>query len=142
MAISFNASAEIVIKDSWVRSTMPEQKVTGVFMKISSDKAVKLVGGNTKIAEIFQLHEMSMQGDVMKMRQVNEIAVEPAKSIELKPGSYHIMLINLKQPVKEGSQVDLNLEFIDESGKKQIVKVKARASVTGEANPSDHKHHN
>lgn len=141
--ISSAASAEIIVKDAWVRTTVAEQKVTGAFMQITSGKAVKLVGVNSVAAEASEIHEMSMQGDVMKMRQVNEVVIDAGKSVELKPGSYHIMLMNLKKPVQAGSTVNLNLEFLDTDGKKQIVKVKAeaRAAVKQDAGHTHHHGH-
>lgn len=138
--ISISASAEIIVKDAWVRTTVAEQKVTGAFMQITSDKAVKLVGANSTVAEALEIHEMSMQGDVMKMRQVNEVVIDAGKSVELKPGSYHIMLMNLKKPVQAGSTVNLNLEFQDDAGKKQIVKVKAEARAAMKQD-AGHAHH-
>ena len=112
-------------------------------MQITSDKAVKLVGANSTVAEALEIHEMSMQGDVMKMRQVNEVVIDAGKSVELKPGSYHIMLMNLKKPVQVGSTVNLNLEFQDDAGKKQIVKViaQARASMKQDAGHAHHHGH-
>jgi copper(I)-binding protein len=79
----------------------------------------------------------------MKMRQVNEVVIDAGKSVELKPGSYHIMLMNLKKPVQAGSTVNLNLEFLDTDGKKQIVKVKAeaRAAVKQDAGHAHHHGH-
>jgi len=141
--VSLAASAEIIIKDAWVRTTVAEQKVTGAFMQITSDKTVKLVAANSPAAEKTEVHEMSMQGDVMKMRQVNEVVIDAGKSVELKPGSYHIMLMNLKKPVQAGSIVNLNLEFLDTDGKKQIVKVKAeaRAAVKQDAGHANHHGH-
>jgi copper(I)-binding protein len=141
--VSLAASAEIIIKDAWVRTTVAEQKVTGAFMQITSDKAVKLVAANSPAAETTEVHEMTMQGDVMKMRQVNEVVIDAGKSVELKPGSYHIMLMNLKKPVQVGSTVNLNLEFLDTDGKKQIVKVKAeaRAAVKQDAGHANHHGH-
>lgn len=141
--VSLAASAEIIIKDAWVRTTVAEQKVTGAFMQITSDKAVKLVAANSPAAETTEVHEMSMQGDVMKMRQVNEVVIDAGKSVELKPGSYHIMLMNLKKPVQTGSIVNLNLEFQDADGKKQIIKVKAeaRAAVKQDAGHANHHGH-
>lgn len=141
--VSLAASAEIIIKDAWVRTTVAEQKVTGAFMQITSDKAVKLVAANSPAAETTEVHEMTMQGDVMKMRQVNEVVIDAGKSVELKPGSYHIMLMNLKKPVQAGSIVNLNLEFLDADGKKQIVKVKAeaRAAVKQDAGHAHHHGH-
>ena len=141
--VSLAASAEIIIKDAWVRTTVAEQKVTGAFMQITSDKAVKLVAANSPAAETTEVHEMTMQGDVMKMRQLNELVIDAGKSVELKPGSYHIMLMNLKKPVQVGSTVNLNLEFLDTDGKKQIVKVKAeaRAAVKQDAGHAHHHGH-
>lgn len=141
--VSLAASAEIIIKDAWVRTTVAEQKVTGAFMQITSDKVVKLVAANSPAAETTEVHEMTMQGDVMKMRQVNEVVIDAGKSVELKPGSYHIMLMNLKKPVQAGSIVNLNLEFLDADGKKQIIKVKAeaRAAVKQDAGHANHHGH-
>ena len=76
----------------------------------------------------------------MKMRQVNEVVIDAGKSVELKPGSYHIMLMNLKKPVQAGSTVNLNLEFQDAEGKKQSVKVKAQARVSMKQD-AGHAHH-
>ena len=139
--VSLAATAEIIIKDAWVRTTVAEQKVTGAFMQITSDKAVKLVAANSPAAETTEVHEMSMQGDVMKMRQVNEVVIDAGKSVELKPGSYHIMLMNLKKPVQAGSIVNLNLEFLDTDGKKQIIKVKAEARVAVKQDAGHANHH-
>lgn len=139
--VSLAASAEIIIKDAWVRTTVAEQKVTGAFMQITSDKAVKLVAANSPAAEKTEVHEMSMQGDVMKMRQVNEVVIDAGKSVELKPGSYHIMLMNLKKPVQAGSTVNLNLEFLDADGKKQIIKVKAEARTAVKQDAGHANHH-
>jgi len=135
------ASAEIIIKDAWVRTTVAEQKVTGAFMQIASDKAVRLISVNSSAAEATELHEMSMKSDVMKMRQINELVIDAGKSVELKPGSYHIMLMNLKKPVQAGSTVNLDLEFLDAAGKKQIVKVKAEARTTMKEDKGHTNHH-
>ena len=112
-------------------------------MQITSDKTVKLVAANSPAAETTEVHEMSMQGDVMKMRQVNEVVIDAGKSVELKPGSYHIMLMNLKKTVQAGSTVNLNLEFLDADGKKKIIKVKAeaRAAVKQDAGHANHHGH-
>jgi copper(I)-binding protein len=140
--ISIAASAEIIVKDSWVRATVAEQKVTGAFMQITSDKEVKLIGASSTVAETLEIHEMSMQGDVMKMRQVNEVVIDAGQSVELKPGSYHIMLMNLKKTVQAGSTVKLNLEFQDAAGKKQIIRVKAGARAAAKEDLGHTNHHN
>jgi copper(I)-binding protein len=80
-------------------------------MQITSDKAVKLVGANSTVAEALEIHEMSMQGDVMKMRQVPQIVVAANSTTELKPKSYHVMFIDLTKEISEGDLIEIELSF-------------------------------
>ena len=75
------------------------------------------------------------------MLQVNEVVIDAGKSVELKPGGYHIMLMNLKKPVQAGSTVNLNLEFQDAASKKQIVRVKAEARAAAKEDAGHTNHH-
>jgi copper(I)-binding protein len=111
------AAQTVDIKDAWVRTSVPGQKATGVFMKITAKEAVKLVGLSSPAAALVELHEMKMEGDVMKMRAVaGGLDLPAGKTVELKPGGYHIMLMDLNAPLAKDSSVALTLMFKDAKG--------------------------
>jgi copper(I)-binding protein len=129
---SFSAFAGVTVQDPWVRSTVAEQSSTGAFMAIKSDQATRLVEVSSTAAKTVQIHEMSMTGDVMKMRAVKELDIPVGKTVELKPGSYHIMLMDLTGQIKAGDTVPLKLVFEGADKKRETVEVKAKArELTG-----------
>jgi copper(I)-binding protein len=119
--------AQISIENAWVRATVPGQKATGAFMTIASEKPVQLVRAASSAVKKVEVHEMTIVDGVMKMREVSAIDVTPGKVTELKPGSFHIMLMNLESPIASGSTVPLTLTFRDAAGKEEMVKIDAAA---------------
>ena len=102
----------IKIENAYVRATAPGQPAAGAFMKIeNSGSADQLVSASSPAAGEVQLHQMSREGNVMKMGQVKDIAVPANGSVDLKPGGYHIMLMNIKAPLKAGETVPVKLKF-------------------------------
>jgi copper(I)-binding protein len=102
----------IKIENAYTRATAPGQQVAGGFMKIENKgTADQLVYASSPVAGEVQLHEMSMDGNVMKMRQVKDIAVPANGAVELKPGGYHLMFLNLKGPFNAGQTVPVKLKF-------------------------------
>ena len=102
----------IKIENAYVRATAPGQPAAGAFMKIeNSGTADQLVSASSPAAGEVQLHQMSMEGNVMKMGQVKDIAVPANGSVDLKPGGYHIMLMNIKAPLRAGETVPVKLKF-------------------------------
>ncbi len=112
------ANAQSVdVKDAWARATVTGQKATGAFMKLTAKDGAKLVRASSPAAGITEVHEMKMDGDVMKMRAVQGGLDLPAgKTVELKPGGYHVMLMDLKAPLQKDSTVALTLVFQDAKG--------------------------
>ena len=104
------------IKDAWVRSTVPGQMGTGAFMKITAKAGTQLVGVSSPVAGVGEVHEMKMDGDIMKMRAMPVLDLPAGKTVELKPGGYHVMLMDLKQPLLKDSKVPLTLMFKDAKG--------------------------
>ena len=135
--LSFSAVAQnsVQITDPWVRATVPQQKATGAFMQITAPKAMRLLEVRSPVAGVAEIHEMSMTDNMMRMRQIKEIALPAGKSVELKPGGYHIMFMDLKQPLKEGTLVDGTLTF-EKAG---TVQVQYKVEAVG-AGASGHKH--
>lgn len=127
------AAAQVAVTDAWVRGTVPGQKATGAFMQLTSLSDMTLVGAASPAAKVVEIHEMKQEGGMMKMNAVNRVALPANKTVELKPGGYHIMMMDLAQPLREGDTVPLTLTFEDKAGKKQMVEVKApvRALTAG-----------
>jgi hypothetical protein len=124
-AAALPAVAQVVVTDAWVRGTVAGQKATGAFMQLKSATDASLVGAASPVAGIVEVHEMKMEGGMMKMNAVDRLPLPAGKTVELKPGGYHVMLMDLKQPLKEGETVPVTLTFEDKAGKKQTVEVKA-----------------
>ena len=135
------AQAQVTVKDAWVRATVPQQKATGAFMQLQAAKNSKLVSASSPLTPSVEVHEMVMQDNVMKMRQVPSVELPAGKTVELKPGGYHVMLMDLKQQVKEGDNVPLTLVIEGADGKRESVEVKAPVrALNASAQPASHKH--
>ena len=108
-----NASVgSIKVENAYTRATAPGQQVAGGFLKIENKgSADQLVSASSPAAGEVQLHEMAMDGNVMKMRQVKDIPVPANGSVELKPGGLHLMFMNIKAPLAAGETVPVKLKF-------------------------------
>ncbi len=130
---------------------MPGQKATGAFMKITAKDGVKLVGASSPAAGVSEVHEMKMEGDVMKMRAIpGGLDIAAGKTVELKPGGYHVMLMDLKATLQKDSTVPLTLVFKDAKGAESKVELKVPVTtnapgMTGAKSadmpPMDHSKH-
>jgi copper(I)-binding protein len=150
LAVTANAwaqgAATVTIKDAWVRATVAQQKATGAFMQLTAKSDVKVVAASSPIAGVVEIHEMAMDKDVMKMRAVPALDLPAGKTVELKPGGYHMMLMDLKGPVKEGDLVSLSLVLEGKDGQRETLEVKApvRAlnakAAKADGHGSAHKH--
>lgn len=139
--VSQFAFAQVTVKDPWVRPTVAQQKVTGAFMQLTANQDLKLVAISSTVAERVEIHTMEMDKDVMKMREVGSLDLPNAKTIELKPGSFHMMLMGLKKPIKEGDTINLTLHFESKDKKQQTQEVKAVAKNMGNKMPDAHAGH-
>ena len=137
------ADPAINIKDAWVRTTVPGQKATGAFMKITAKEGTRLVGASTPVAGVAEVHEMKMDGDVMKMRAVPVLELPAGKTVELKPGGFHVMLMDLKAALPKDSTVPLTLLFKDAKGVEGKLELKLPVAAMGPGGNSAmdaHKH--
>lgn len=134
--------AQIVVADPWVRATVPQQSGTGAFMKLTAQKDTTLVAAGSPVAQHVEVHEMAMENNVMKMRQISGLPLPAGQTVELKPGSYHIMFINLHQQVKEGEHVPVTLTFENAEGQRSsldvLAPVKALTTPAGGQGNGDH----
>ena len=136
LGFSFSVQAQeakvgsIKVEQAYTRSTVPGQMAAGGFMKIENKgTADQLVSASSPVAGEVQLHEMAMEGNVMKMRQVKDIAVPAGGSVELKPGGLHLMFMNIKAPLTAGESVPVKLKF----AKAGEVEVKMPVNAMGQS---------
>ena len=134
----------VTVTDAWARATVQGQKATGAFMKITAKDNTKLVGVSSPVAGVAEIHEMKMEKDVMKMAALpNGLDLPAGKAVELKPGSYHVMLMDLKAPLTKDTTVPLTLILQDAKGVKSNVELKLLVGMQAPAMPShDHSTHN
>jgi copper(I)-binding protein len=119
--------AQVVVSNAWVRATVPAQKATGAFMRLQARTDSKLVAASSLVAGVVEVHEMAMEHEVMRMRQIRYLALPAGKSVELGPGGYHIMLLELKHQVREGDKVPLSLVIEGKDGRRETVQAEAIA---------------
>lgn len=145
--LAFHASwaNPVTVSKAWVRPTVPGQSVAGAYLDITAKQPARLVAARSPISPDVQIHWMQMDGEVMRMREVSAIGLPKNTTVSLKPGGYHLMLMQLKKPILAGETIPLTL-VIETQGKRQAVKVKALAQANS-AESSDaahdhaHKHH-
>jgi copper(I)-binding protein len=143
VALALPAQAQVAVSEPWVRGTVAGQQATGAFMQLKAAADATLVGAASPVAGVVEVHEMKMDGGVMRMSAIRRLALPAGKTVELKPGGYHVMLMDLKQSLKEGETVPVTLTFEDKAGKRQTVEVKVPVrALTAPAPAMDaaHKH--
>lgn len=112
-------AGDLVIKQAWSRATPGGAKVAGGYLTIENTGTTpdRLIGASADIAGKIDIHEMAMENGLMKMRPLDKgVTIEPGKTVTFAPGGYHLMMQELKSPLKQGDKVPVTLEF-EKSGK-------------------------
>lgn len=109
-------AAHVQADHAWARASVQGQQATGAFVQLTAKEPLRLVGMETPAAAAGEIHEMQMDGDVMRMRQIDSLELPQGQMVALKPGSYHLMFQQLKAPLQEGSEVPVTLVFEDAKG--------------------------
>ena len=125
------ASAEVAVKDPWVRGTVPAQKLTGAFMTLTSTEDAKVVAVSSDVAKKAEIHASMMMGGVNHMHSVDQIPLPAGKPVELKAGGYHVMLMELTRTMKTGEIVPITLTVEGKDGKRTQVEIKAEVRPLG-----------
>ncbi len=136
------AWAQVKVEQAWARATVQGQKATGAFMKLTAPQALQLVGVSTPVAGVAEIHEMKMESGVMTMRALPALELPAQRTVELKPGGYHLMLMDLKAPLAKDASVALTLTLRDAQGKetRQQLNVPVSTGMPGGATASHHGH--
>jgi copper(I)-binding protein len=121
----------VSVSEPWVRATVAQQGATGAFMRLSASQDVRLVDASSPVAGITEIHEMSMVNDVMRMRAVAALDLPAGRPVELKPGGYHLMLMDLRQPLNADARVAITLVFEDRAQRRFTQQVEAPVRALG-----------
>jgi periplasmic copper chaperone A len=125
LSVTLSAAAQVTVGDPWIRGTVAQQMSTGAFMQLKSATDAKLIEARSPVAGVVEIHEMTMENNVMRMRAVPSMMLPAGRTVELKPGGYHVMMMDLKQQMKDGDVVPLTL-VVESGGKRETVEVKAK----------------
>lgn len=130
-------AGEVKVDDAWARATVPGQEIGFVGLVITSQKDARLVAVSSPASKTAEIHTMSMNDGVMKMRQIEFLALPAAKPVTLAPGGDHLMLIGLKKPLSAGDKISVTLtvEFSDKHTEKLEIQAPVKAVSGG------HHHH-
>ena len=137
-------TSPVKVEAAWARATVQGQKGTGAFMNLTAKEGTRLVGVSSPAAGVAEVHEMKMEGDVMKMRAVPGLDLPAGQTVQLKPGGYHVMLMDLKAPLMKDSSVPVTLRFKDAKGIESkldvVLPVSLAAPGATPAKAPEHKH--
>ncbi len=116
------AAAQITVSEPWIRGTVAQQMATGAFMTLKSVKDARLIEARASVAGVVEIHEMAIENNIMRMRAVPVLELPAGRAVQLKPGGFHVMLMDLKRPLKEGETVPLTL-VVESAGKRENIEV-------------------
>lgn len=133
------ALAQVDVRDAWARPAVPGQMGTGAFMTLTSKDGARLIGAASPVAGVVEIHEMALDNNVMRMRAVGVLELPAGRAVELKPGGHHVMLMDLKRPLKVGDKVPLELQLELRDGRRITQPVEAAVRVST-PDPGSHKH--
>ena len=126
------AAAQTQVKDAWVRATVPQQSASGFFAQLTSAQGGRLIAVSSPAAAMVEIHEMKMDGNVMKMRALSDgLALPAGKAVELKPGGYHVMMMGLKQQFKVGETVAVTLTIEGADKKRETLTLQVPVRLSG-----------
>jgi periplasmic copper chaperone A len=138
LVVSLPVFGQVEVSDAWIRATAPGQKTAAGYMTLRNKSAQpdRLIGGSSPVAAKVETHVHIKDGEILRMREVKSYDIPAKGAFELKPGGAHLMLVDLKRPLKEGERIPLVLKF-EQSGE---VKVDFQVRPLAAPAPSEHKH--
>lgn len=126
------AAEPVSISHAWARATTPGQEIGAAYMVLQSTVDSTLMEVTSPVADSVEIHKMSMNKGVMEMRMQKTLPLPAGQAIKLEPGGFHLMLFDLKKPLKSGSQLPLTLKIVDKSGKTHAQQVSVPIKTSGD----------
>ena len=130
--------APVQVDAPWARATVAGQQASGAFMRLTAHEPLQLVGVRTDASAVSEVHEMTMDGDVMKMRAIPSLDLPVGQTVELKPGGYHLMFMQLKAPLEAGTEVPVTLQFTNAKGESLELPVQVPVKPLGHTAGAGH----
>jgi copper(I)-binding protein len=127
------AAPLVTVSNAWALATVPAQTASGAYMELNSKEGARLVKVESPVAGSIEMHEMKMDGNVMKMRELKNIDIPPGKTIRLDSSGYHLMLLDLKHQLKPGTVAPLTLTVESRDGRRSKIEVNAEVRPPGAA---------
>lgn len=134
------AQTSVTVEEAWVRGTVAQQKATGAFMRLTATQNARLVEASSPVAGVTEVHEMAMENNIMRMRQIQGLNLAAGQTVELKPGGYHVMLMDLKQTLQAGQNVPITLVFEDANNNRFSQQIQAPVRALGGGHGHGHGH--
>jgi copper(I)-binding protein len=131
--------AAIDVRDAWARPTVPGQTSSVVYARITAPSGGRLVGASSPVGEV-SIHDMRMEGDIMRMRDLDAIELPAGQAVALAPNGLHLMLTGLRQPLAAGAQVPLTLRVVDREGRRGTLAVQVPVAASAPAGDGEHHH--
>ena len=140
MSVNLAFAGDVAVTNVWSRATAPGQQVAGVYFDIASKRGARLVGAQTSLTDRAELHIMSMDDGVMRMRQIDSVDLPAGETVNFKPGGYHVMLLDLKQSLEPGGKFALTL--LVEDDKQEVTRYLVSVQVRNlDGSMPEHHHH-
>jgi copper(I)-binding protein len=124
------SAAPVTVLAPWARASVQGQRASGAFMTLVAKEPLTLVGAASPVAGSAEVHEMKMDGDVMRMRAVDSVPLRANQPLQLKPGGYHLMLMDLKAPLAPNTSIPVTLTFRTADGQQRQLAVQVPVSTT------------
>lgn len=119
----FAAQENVKVSEAWVRASAPGQDVGAAYLTLLSNTNTTLTKVESPVAGSIEIHSMTMDNGVMKMRMLDSLPLGAGKPVKLEPGSFHLMLFDLKQPLTTGQKASFTLTFKNKAGKPYTQKI-------------------
>jgi copper(I)-binding protein len=132
------AAQQVTVADAWARATVAGQTTAGAYATFTSASDAFLVGAASPFAERVEIHHMSLEGGVMRMRPVERIELPARKAVRLAPGGLHLMLIGVSRPLRAGERLPLALTFESRGGERAKIEVQAEIRSPSAAGAHHH----
>jgi copper(I)-binding protein len=133
-------SAPVTAEGAWARASVQGQTATGAFLRLTARERLSLVGVSTPVAGVAEVHEMKLEGNVMRMRPIASLELPAGQPVELKPGGHHLMLMDLKAPLKPDTRVPVTLTFRNAKGEASRLELSVPVLTRAPDGSAPHKH--
>lgn len=133
VAVSAHAAGSLTIQHAWARPTVAGQPVAAAYMDITSERDAVLLELRSDAAQAVQVHSMSEKDGVMRMRQVDRVKLQAGKPVRLTPGGMHLMLLDLKHPLRVGDTIGIDLIWSDAAGSRHTDHIAVPVRISGDA---------